>query len=116
MAFMTTLGLERTRRRKGISLGNIAGSTKIGTYFLEAIEREDFGKLPGGVFDRNYLRQYAAAVGIDDRELLAAYEHYQAERTREEQAGVPAARRRPFGLRWLATLVTVVAAVLNPHS
>lgn len=61
------------RKAKGISLGSIESSTKIGAHFLEAIEAEDFAKLPGGVYTINYLRQYARAVGLDEADLLRRY-------------------------------------------
>ena len=41
--------------------------------FLEAIESEDFDKLPGGIFTISYLKQYARAAGFPEQEIL---EHY----------------------------------------
>lgn len=59
------------RKRAGVSLGQIAQSTKIGSRFLEAIERERFDQLPGGIFTSSYLRQYALAIGYDEDALVA---------------------------------------------
>jgi cytoskeletal protein RodZ len=101
---MTALGLEQIRRRKGVSLNQIAETTKISTFFLQAIESEEFGKLPGGVFNRSYIKQYAAAVGISEKDLLDAYAEYEAEKDRRENP-VPEPRRRKAGLRWLASLL-----------
>jgi cytoskeletal protein RodZ len=101
---MTALGLEQIRRRKGVSLNQVAETTKISTFFLQAIESEEFGKLPGGVFNRSYIRQYAAAVGIADKDLLDAYAEYEAEKDRQENSP-PEPRRRKAGLRWLASLL-----------
>jgi cytoskeletal protein RodZ len=42
-------------------------------HFLRAIEAEEFEKLPGGIFNTSYLRQYARATGYDESELLAHY-------------------------------------------
>jgi cytoskeletal protein RodZ len=56
-------------------LEQIADETKISIRFLKAIEAEDFAQLPGGVYDRSYIRQYAAAVGFDAEELLACYRY-----------------------------------------
>ena len=67
------LDLSKSRRIKGISLEEIAERTKISLRFLLAIEAEEFEKLPGGIFNTSYLRQYAAAVGYDEAELLACY-------------------------------------------
>jgi cytoskeletal protein RodZ len=65
------LDLPRFRKRAGISLDQIAQSTKIGSRFLEAIERERFDQLPGGIFTTSYLRQYALAIGYDEDALVA---------------------------------------------
>lgn len=67
------LDLKRLRTRAGVSLEEIAHSTKIGLRFLEAIEREQFDKLPGGIFSTSYLRQYAVAIGYDEDALVAFY-------------------------------------------
>lgn len=67
------LPLAATRQRKGLTLQQIADETKIGVRTLEAIEKGDFGKLPGGVYSTSYLRQYARLVDVDEERLL---EHY----------------------------------------
>lgn len=102
---MTALGLEQIRRRKGVSLNEIAESTKISTFFLQAIETEQFGKLPGGLFNRSYIKQYAAAVGISPEGLLETYAEYEAEKERQENPPAPAPGRRVSGLRWLVSLL-----------
>ena len=63
--------LSSIRRRKGITLDAIAGATKISKRYLEAIERSEFGQLPGGVFRTSYIRQYARAIEYDEWDLLA---------------------------------------------
>jgi cytoskeletal protein RodZ len=68
------LDLARFRKSAGVSLEDIAAGTKISLRFLRAIEEEEFDKLPGGIFNTSYLRQYAVAVGYDEAELLAHYE------------------------------------------
>ena len=68
------LDLSKSRRIKGVSLEEIAERTKISLRFLLAIEAEEFEKLPGGIFNTSYLRQYAAAIGFDESELLACYD------------------------------------------
>ncbi len=69
----TQLNLENRRLDQGLSLETIADSTKISIRFLRAIEDEEFDKLPGGIFNTSYLRQYAAAVGFDESKLLNHY-------------------------------------------
>jgi cytoskeleton protein RodZ len=67
------LGLAAIRRNRGISLKQIADSTKISVRSLEAIERGEFRKLPGGIYNTNYIRQYAREIGCEETKLLAYY-------------------------------------------
>jgi cytoskeletal protein RodZ len=67
------LGLASIRRNRGISLEKIAASTKISVRSLEAIERGQFRKLPGGIYNTSYIRQYARAIDYDETVLLAFY-------------------------------------------
>ncbi|MGD0359478.1 MAG: helix-turn-helix domain-containing protein [Bryobacteraceae bacterium] len=69
----SVLGLATIRRNRGISLEQIAESTKINIRSLRAIEGGDFKKLPGGVYNTSYIRQYAKAIDFDEAELLAFY-------------------------------------------
>ena len=67
------LDLPRFRKKAGVSLDQIAQSTKISSRFLTAIESERFDQLPGGIFSTSYLRQYALAIGYDEHALVAYY-------------------------------------------
>jgi len=69
----SVLGLAEIRRNRGISLQQIAELTKIGVRSLEAIEQGDFCKLPGGIYNTSYIRQYARAIDYDESVLLAFY-------------------------------------------
>src|ERR1700694_3523087 len=64
---MNTIGetMRRERVRQGLDLQAVSENTKIGTRMLKAMEAGDFGKLPGGVFTRSFVRQYATALGLD---------------------------------------------------
>ncbi len=72
---MVPLGawLKRERERQGVSLEEIAMSTKIGTRFLRALEDEHFDQLPGGIFNKAFVRAYARQIGIDEEEAVASY-------------------------------------------
>ena len=70
------LGLDTIRRNRGISLEQISNSTKISVRSLEAIENGDFQKLPGGIYNTSYIRQYARAIDYDESEILAAYQQF----------------------------------------
>ena len=68
------LGLATIRSNRGLSLQQIAHTTKINIRSLEAIERGDFRKLPGGIYSTSYIRQYARAIDYDEAPILAAYD------------------------------------------
>ena len=64
---MTHLG-ERLRQQRlamGVSLLHISEKTRIGLRYLEALEAGDFKQLPGAIFARSFVRQYAEIVGTD---------------------------------------------------
>jgi transcriptional regulator with XRE-family HTH domain len=65
--------LRRAREKKSITLEQIAEGTKIGVRYLRALEEGDYDPLPGGVFDRGYVRAYAQAVGLDPDATVRAY-------------------------------------------
>lgn len=67
------LQLKQARERRGISLRQIASATKISTGALEALERGDFSRLPGGIFSRAFVRAYAIEVGLDPEETVRQY-------------------------------------------
>jgi len=67
------LSLSTIRKNRGITLQQIAESTKIGVRLLEAIEHGEFRKLPGGIYNTNYIRQYARAIDFDESVILDAY-------------------------------------------
>lgn len=67
--------LRREREMRGISLDDIAATTKIGTRLLRALEEEHFDLLPGGIFNKGYVRAYAKYVGIDEEQAVAEYLH-----------------------------------------
>jgi len=74
-ADVASLGIGQTlrqeRERQGISLDVIARNTRIQPRFLEAIEADDFDSLPGLIFTRNFVRQYAQALRLDAETVLA---------------------------------------------
>src|SRR5215467_4854106 len=62
--------LREARERKGVSLRQIAAATKISVAVLEALERNDISRLPGGIFGRAFVRSYAVEVGLDPEETI----------------------------------------------
>ncbi|MGZ4811521.1 MAG: helix-turn-helix domain-containing protein [Terriglobales bacterium] len=66
--------LHRERELRGITLEEIAEATKIGTRSLRALEEQDFDKLPGGIFNRGFVRAYARYLGLDEDQAVADYQ------------------------------------------
>jgi cytoskeleton protein RodZ len=68
---MTAIGetLRRERLRRNMDLETISRELKISAKFLEAIEDEKFERLPGGVFAKSFVRQYAHVLGLDEEEM-----------------------------------------------
>ncbi len=66
--------LRHEREMREVSLREIADHTRINLRFLEAIEEEDFEKLPGGIFNRGFIRAYAQHLGLDDVKVLSEYD------------------------------------------
>ncbi len=70
-SFGEKLKLEREKRK--ITLEEISASTKIGTRMLQALEEEKFNQLPGGIFNKGFVRAYARMVGLDEDQAVADY-------------------------------------------
>ncbi len=66
--------LRRARQQRGLSLQDAAGRTKLSIGVLQAIERNDFESLPGGIYRKGYLRSLAGEVGLDPKEIAADYD------------------------------------------
>jgi cytoskeleton protein RodZ len=65
---------KKAREAMGLTLDQVATETRIGTRFLEAIEKEEFHVLPGGIFSRGFVRSYAESVGLDTEKAVADFE------------------------------------------
>src|SRR5258707_3612137 len=68
---MTSVGetLRAERLKRNLALDQVSRELKISSRFLAAIETGEFNKLPGGVFTRSFVRQYARLLGLDEEEL-----------------------------------------------
>jgi cytoskeletal protein RodZ len=66
-------GLRQRREERRVSLRQIAASTKISPGALEAIERDDIKRLPGGIFTRAFVRAYASELDLDPERTLAEF-------------------------------------------
>lgn len=79
--------LRREREIRGISLKEIADTTKISKRFLEAIERNDHKTLPAPVFTRGFVREYARYLGLNSEEMVNRYNFGAVGDDRIEQSG-----------------------------
>ena len=70
---MTLVGetLRRERIKRNLDLDEISTELKISTRFLQAIENDQYDKLPGGVFARSFVRQYARLLGLDEEAIAS---------------------------------------------
>ena len=66
-------GLKREREKKNITLDEVATSTKISVRMLRALEEEKFDQLPGGIFNKGFVRAYARYLGLDAEQAVADY-------------------------------------------
>ena len=127
--------LKRERELREISLREISEATKISLRYLEALERDDFRYLPGGVFNKGFVRAYAQFIGVDPETMVTAYlheeqtqdartEHHKLEAFRRSNGGgVPPTGARSTGAeapldhgwpRWvLASAILVLLALLT---
>ncbi|HEX7715065.1 MAG TPA: RodZ domain-containing protein [Bacillota bacterium] len=75
--------LHRVREEKNISLKEVQESTKISLRYLEAIDKGDFESIPGEVYRKGFLVNYATALGLDGQDILKKY--YELKAQEEEQ-------------------------------
>jgi cytoskeletal protein RodZ len=73
--------LKRERELREVSLKEVTAGTRIGPRFLEALENEEWEKLPGGVFNRGFVRAIARYLGLDEENLLAEYDMARGEQS-----------------------------------
>lgn len=76
--------LRREREMRGVTLDEISASTKIARRHLEALESENFDTLPGGIFNRGFVRSYARFLGIDEEQAVADYNEASGEQSQPE--------------------------------
>jgi len=68
--------LRLTREERGIPLREVSDETRISIRYLEAIESNDYKRLPGGIFNRSFVRAYARCIGFDEKEAVEGYSRY----------------------------------------
>ena len=114
--------LREARERRGVSLRQIANATKIAVSVLEALERNDISRLPGGIFGRAFVRSYAIEVGLDPettiQEFIAQFPNdsvtvgHPASHQVEDHQAVESDRRMAGTFLWLVLVSVPVAGVV----
>ncbi|HEY2432947.1 MAG TPA: helix-turn-helix domain-containing protein [Vicinamibacterales bacterium] len=108
--------LRQAREQRGMSLRQIATTTRIATAALEALERNDISKLPGGIFSRAFVRSYAVEVGLDPeatvREFLDRFQQEPAPTSETLATAVPEEERAFLERRRRAVRLAVGAVAL----
>lgn len=116
----TTIGeqLRLSREEQGIALREISNQTRISMRYLEAIEGNDYKRLPGGIFNRSFVKAYARCVGFDETQAAEGYAQYLREQGQPIDDDVPAphyakvyspaATRSPILTVFLAVVILLV--------
>lgn len=117
----TTIGeqLRMSREERGIALREISNQTRISMRYLEAIEGNDYKRLPGGIFNRSFVKAYARCVGFDETQALEGYAQYLREQGHQPDDDAPTqyyakvysdtpATRSPILTVFLAIVILVV--------
>jgi len=109
--------LKRERELREVTLEEITSATRIGSRFLDALENEDWDKLPGGVFNRGFVRSIARYLGLDEEAFLAEYDLAHNPQTEQKPQRPPdpipsPPRWIPFALA-LGALLVIAALVVG---
>jgi cytoskeleton protein RodZ len=98
--------LQRERELREVTPEEVCKATRIAPRFLEALENEQWDRLPGGVFGRGFVRSIARYLGLSEEDLLCEYDLARGENSN----GAPAkAERIPAPPKWIPILAGVLA-------
>ena len=99
--------LKRERELREVAPNEIVVATRISLRFLEALENEDWDKLPGGIFNRGFVRAIARYLGLNEETLLAEYDLAHGDES--EGALPPPENRIPSPPKWMAAALVLGA-------
>ncbi|MHB8763020.1 MAG: helix-turn-helix domain-containing protein [Deferrisomatales bacterium] len=111
--------LRAAREANGLSLEQLADTTKIQVRYLQALEAQDWATVPEGVIGRGFVRVVAREVGLSPEDLLASYQRARGERDTEPSHALPEAdwrvdlRTDRRGRPWLLAVAMVLGSVLG---
>ena len=104
--------LRREREMRGIGLEEIAEATKIGSRSLRALEEENFQQLPGGIFNKGFVRAYARHLGIDEEQAVSDFMAAEAAAKTGPIAPLAEAEQRPHRSLFSPVVIVIAIAVL----
>jgi cytoskeleton protein RodZ len=102
--------LKRERDMREVTLAELTSGTRIGPRFLEAIENEEWDKLPGGSFTRGFVRSIAQYLGLDEEDLLSEYDL--ARGVQKTDAPAPYQNQLPSPSRWIPALALLALILI----
>jgi cytoskeleton protein RodZ len=105
--------LKTQRELRGVSLREMADSTKISVRFLQALEEDRLEVLPGGIYPRAFVRQYALYIGLDPERTVADFLLRQRRPEPERRPAKPERRLRVTPGAVFFAVVVLVAAFLT---
>ena len=79
--------LREAREERGFTIADVAEQTRISSLYLESIENDDYRILPGGIFNKGFVKSYAKFVGINEAEALQDYSALLAQTSSAEDEG-----------------------------
>jgi cytoskeleton protein RodZ len=102
--------LKRERELREVSMDELTKATRISTRFVEALENEDWAKLPGGVFGHGFVRTIARYLGLNEEALLGEYD---LARAAQSPAAPPKTEERiPSPPKWLPFMAVFLLLIL----
>jgi cytoskeletal protein RodZ len=102
--------LKRERELRGVTLEEVAGATRISPKFLEALENDRWDQLPGGAFNRGFVRSVARFLGLDEDSMVAEYAlatHDTTDLSAWEKAPNTDRRRKALGVALIVCVLVV---------
>jgi cytoskeleton protein RodZ len=102
--------LKRERELREVSMEELTKATRISARFVQALENEDWGKLPGGVFGHGFVRTIARYLGLNEEALLGEYDSARAEHL--PPAPPRPEERIPAPPKWLPAVAGLVVLLL----
>jgi cytoskeleton protein RodZ len=107
--------IRQARETKQLSLEQVASQTRIQQNYLEALEDEDFGRLPGKVFAKGFVKSYAKALGLNEEDalqrFLASSGHFYEQSQQEHhlhQTQIQTERKGKLNRNWVLVLFLVM--------